>query len=424
MTRILSLGLSLLLGPPAALSEPTSITITVKDYQSFEQGAQALYRLNNPDSSDEEFQAEFRDFLDLSLELGFLEGYDRERPWQYVAWVDSFEPGYFVASTCIPVGDDEMLRKAFLKWRSKYSMTDDDIEISRDGDYAKLWYVDSLNDEDPDPALRKWHDDRDPTKIPTPHGVMDISFKLGKDLRTEIQSLLAMSQMMSAQYFENLPQEDLPGFDPKAMANLLNYQVSLFQTVVKGLDTLVISLGLSADAFVLEQRIKARSESELASCLRSPGADLTPMVATLDPSSTLRLAAQWGEESKIKSALKELSVLSMKLSEDYATEDSVKEFEQLMEKLLPQRIAGTITAGEPLSFAYTYYYPDFELNEFRQAMARLVKSLQAMAGVDKPFRQCAWQPDFEVVDGTPVDRFLTVLNLEHDLYRLQTPEQT
>ena len=419
MIRALSLFLSLLLfSLPAALADPTAVTVTVKNYRAFEQGVQTIYLLLFPDEGEEGFRNFWRDELDLD----FVKGYDRERPWQLVMWMNSLQFGGPVTSTVtsirIPIADYEVFQKTLLEWREKNGQSNN-LQIARDGDYAKLWY-----ELAPNPELKKRHDDWEPSSIPPASKLVDISFKFGNTLRTEILGQLGMIQMIAKQSFENMPQEELPGFDPKAMAEILTYQFSIYRMFLRDLDTLTISLDLSANALVIEERVKALPDSEMASYLRSPDADPTQMVSTLDQSATLQFAAQLGENSKITTALEKLSVMSMKLNEDYATEDSLEEFGQLMEELLPKQFAGTVKAENPLSFAYTYHYPDFELDDYRKTMARLVETQQTMAGVDKPFRQIAWQQEFEVIDGTPIDRLLTVINLEHDMYRLQSPEQS
>ncbi len=413
MIRALFLSFSLLLfGQATTLAEPTTVTFTIKNYREFEKGVRAYYSLFNPGADDEEYRLFFQNEFKMKL----FKGIDPELPWQLVMGFDSFQNWAPVLSYRIPVADYEVFRQNYQTAAAEDGNFN--ATITREGDYAKIW-----EEQKPHQELKQRHDLWKPTDLTTGGKWLDISLKLGASARGEILQQLGMIQMMSSQMFNQMPKEDLPGIDPQALAEVMTFQFSQYRMFVQDLETMGITLETDPAAVVLEGRIKALPESEMAGYLRSPDTQLNQVNSLIDQSGMLYFAGQLGENPKILDSFKKLSVLSMKIHEGYATENSEEVISRLMEQLFPKQLAGKIEAGSPVKFTYAYYYPDFDPAAFRKTMAQLAETMQSMAGVDKPFRQFALQFDYEEIDGVPVDRLLTVMNLEHSMYRLQTPGQ-
>ena len=239
----------------------------------------------------------------------------------------------------------------------------------------------------------------------------------------EISQSLAMLEIMTKQGIKNAPPGELSGIDANAMAELLTYQFSIYRMFISDLQELVFSLDFTPAGVVLEERVEAKPESEMASYLRSPNADLGKLASMMDTSGMVQFIGQVGNNSKLLDSFKKMSLISMNIYGEKEANVIKKEFGEMMDKLLSMQYAGSIDNTVPMTFAYTYYYPDLDMEEFRKALVDAAEAMQPMSGIDKPFRQFAFQPDYATIQGTSVDRLLTVMNLDHKMFQTQTPEQ-
>jgi len=408
MIRTLSLILSLiLLDLSAALAEPTSIAITVQNYSELKKGVRNIYDLIYPENSDEDFE----EFMQDQLEL--FDGTNLEKPWQFVMWIETIQFTEWFHSLRVPIDDYEVFRQSFEK-----VMGADKATLTREGDYAKIWGL-----TQPNPELKKRHDDWNPSSLKPVDKLVNVSIELGESMRMEISQSLAMLEIMTKQGIKNAPPGELSGIDANAMAELLTYQFSIYRMFISDLQELVFSLDFTPAGVVLEERVEAKPESEMASYLRSPNADLGKLASMMDTSGMVQFVGQVGNNSKLLDSFKKMSLISMNIYGEKEANVIKKEFGEMMDKLLSMQYAGSIDNTVPMTFAYTYYYPDLDMEEFRKALVDVAEAMQPMSGIDKPFRQFAFQPDYATIQGTSVDRLLTVMNLDHKMFQTQTPEQ-
>ncbi len=401
-TLLLTLALSA--GPVAAATAP--ITLTVKNYRTLTNNLAKIVEAAAPGQSA---GAVFG--LHAGLGITSMKGIDQERPWQVQVWTEggSSRPDI---SVWIPTTDFE----AFKGGLEDGALKGDGNPIRQAGTYAGVWMEGSAGGTTAKSAHEAWK----PEAVGTPGKAMQLALLPNEPLRQSLLQGLGGMRMMITGAVASQGAGQMPGLDPKALAELLGVYFDVFEVVLKGVDQLNLNLDLQGETLTVQKQVQAKAGSDLAGWLKSSPGSLDSVLPYAGGSAPIAFGLRWGDSPGFLPTLKKFMRLSMQMqgmaADDTAT---IEETEKMIDQMFPLKAAGVVEVKSGLAFSGVYQFPGRDADALYRTMLRFVdRTMQSQAGEGKPYKSIKLEEGKRTVGGTKVDRATMEVNFDAPLYKM------
>jgi hypothetical protein len=213
--------------------------------------------------------------------------------------------------------------------------------------------------------------------------------------------------------------QNVQGVNAQTMSELMGAYFDLFQTGLRGLETLQIELDLKADALVVTETVTAKAGSELAGWLDAGQGNLESVMPAIRLDQPLSIAMRWDKATEFMPTLKKFTRLGLQLQGGEVSEEALKEMEELIDVVVPLRFGGSMDFKEGFVFSGMYEFPGRDLERIYELMRAYIEgSMQQQVGDDQVYRSIQFTEAARKVKDLPVDRVTMEINLDAPLYQM------
>jgi hypothetical protein len=392
---------------PAVWAQNAPITLTLQSYQAFTEGFTKVLDSVAPGEAGEALQ-EMREGLGIQD----LKGIDLTRPWQVAVWADSMSVPPCV-SIRVPVSDfaafRDGLNPGLLKGEEGAN------KIQQVGNYATVWMEFGAPSESTQAGEKAWK----PDQLQASGGIAHLAIKPGSALREEMIGALGMGRMMISGAMSGQDSAAMGGMDPKAMAELMGVYFDMFETGVKGFESLGVKLDLKGETLKVEETIVPVPGSTLAGWFKAKEGNLGALSSYLDQKAPMGVAMRFEGNENLMPTLKRFISLSMQMQGLPADSDAIRDTEKLVESFVPVQFAGSVDMKEGIQFGGIYQFPGKDSATVYANMKEFLKnSMQSQVGEGKPYSSINVEEGVRKVGGVSVDRITLVVNLDAPIYQM------
>jgi len=409
MKRSIFLGMWLVAvsGAQVLPGEAAPVTLTVQSYRALTNAVIRVVDTVAPGAA-EMWLADLRAGLGLSE----LKGIDLDRPWQMAVWIEGIQ-GAPSISVRIPTTNFEAF-KAGLSSDSVLRGFGQPNAVQSAGDYANIWLQMGQTSGQSQANHSAWN----PEDLAQASTVLGLEIKPGEPLREQMIAGLGMARMMIMGTMMQQGQ-NVPGVDAQVMGELMGAYFDVFQTGLRGLETLQIGLDLKADALAVTETVVAKADSELASWLDAGQGSLESVMPAVRMDQPLAIAMRWDKASAFMPTLKKFARLGLQLQGAAVSEAAVKEMDELIDAAVPLRFGGSMEFKEGFVFSGMYEFPGRDLGRVYELMRGYVEgAMQQQVGDNQLYRSIQFTEAARKVNGLPVDRLTMEINLDAPLYQM------
>jgi hypothetical protein len=354
--------------------------------------------------------------LEFSKSLGItnLTALDAQRPWEIALWYGEGSQPPLLAIKA-PVEDVAQFKESLSPagvLRAK------GMEWSQAGSGVGLIvFRDSASlSEGEKSALDQWKAEA----VARPTRLLELKLNVSDPVREKAVAGLAFGKMAmsAAMAAQNTGTEGGPS--PATIQSILAAYFDVIDTFLAGLQGLTLRLDLSPDALAVEESVTAKPGTDLASWLKAPAGEVTAQdLNWVEPDGLFSMAGYIGNEPWVQKLAQKMIPLWLQLQNAETNSALLKDFEDLLPKMLPVAMAGSMDLKDKMSLAFSYRFPGGNVAElYAQAKRLMTNDFQAFVGKDKMYTAASVLEKHETINGVPVDRLSVTLNLDNPLFKM------
>lgn len=413
MQRLFLISLVTLLGAaPVFAADAPPVSVTIQSYQDLEADFKSVAKRLKPDSEDEAWE-EFR----RELKIADLDGIDLASPWQAAIWWEIAEKTPSM-SFRIPVLDFDAFQTSLEAVAEANGS--EDISIQQVGGYANVW----MEGEDSPAGAKELHDAWTPAQLRAPEKTIEVAVHFPEAIRRSVLQTIGMGKMAITGGLGSLPDEGIPGMNPRALVELIGVYFEVMEMGIQGVKTLELHLGVEQDLLKIGKRVTAKADSELDSWMTPADGSLESVLPFLNSEAAMAFAMQFGGSPAMMPTVKKFSRLSFEMQGTKKDDPAIRELEKLLDAAIPMVFANSSDFTDGMQFDGVYRFPGRDLDAIYQMVVQYVNGpLQSQVGAKKMYKTLSLKKAHREVDGVSVDRFFMEINWDAPMYQLQNASE-
>jgi hypothetical protein len=210
------------------------------------------------------------------------------------------------------------------------------------------------------------------------------------------------------------------GPNPAAMQGILASYFEVIDTFLAGLQGLTLGLDLSSEVLTIENTVTAKPGTDLAGWLKTPAGEVTAQdLNWVEPDRLFSGAGYLDNDPWLVKLMQKMVRLGLQMQNVETNSAMLKDFDDLLAKMLPVAIAGSVDMKDKLTFALSYRFPGGNVAEnYALAKRFLTNGFQAFVGKDKMYAALSLAEKHHTINGVPVDRVSITVNLDNPLFKM------
>jgi hypothetical protein len=354
--------------------------------------------------------------LEFSKSMGLTNftGLDTARPWEIALWYGGSGQPPLVAIKA-PVKDVAQFKENLSTVGVLRGQGREWSQLSNGVGLIVFRDAGSLSETEKS-ALDEWKAEA----VAGPKRLVELKLNMSEPIRAQAAAGLAIGKAaMSAALGAQKPGTE-GGPSPASIQEILGAYFDVIDVFVAGLQGLTLGLDLSSDVLTIENSVIAKPGTELASWLQAPAGEVTAQDLTwVEPDRLFSGAGYIGNDPWMVKLMQKMVRLGLQVQNVETNSAMLKDFDDLMAKMLPVAIAGSVDLKDKLSFAGSYRFPGGNVAEIYAQLKRFTTNgFQAFVGKDKMYSALSLTEKHHTINDIAVDRVSITLNLDNPLFKM------